>query len=241
MWSGPRNISTAMLRSWGSRHDTVVVDEPLYAHYLLRTGLDHPGRVEVLASQENDWRVVVDQLIGEIPEGRRYYYQKHMAHHLLPNIDRDWIDRLTHGFLIRDPYEMLTSLIKVTPHPTLEDTGLPQQWELFSKLRHESEVAPVVLDAQDVLTDPAGMLRQLCERLELPFEEAMLSWQAGPRNTDGVWAKHWYAAVEASTGFQPYRPKSVSLPPALKPLLNECMKYYERLYEARIRNAANPG
>jgi len=226
MWSGPRNISTAMLRSWGSRSDTVVVDEPLYAHYLLRTGLDH-------------WRVVVERLTGEIPEGRRYYYQKHMAHHLLPNIDREWIDRLTHGFLIRDPHEMLTSLMQVIPHPTLEDTGLPQQWELFSKLRRESGVAPVVLDARDVLADPAGMLRQLCERLEIPFQETMLSWRAGRRKTDGVWARHWYAAAEASTCFQAYRPKDTELPRELKPLLAECMKYYGRLHEARIRNAAN--
>jgi hypothetical protein len=239
MWSGPRNISTAMLRSWGSRGDTVVVDEPLYAHYLLRTGLDHPGRSEILATHENDWRVVVERLTGEIPEGRRYYYQKHMAHHLLPNIDREWIDRLTHGFLIRDPHEMLTSLIQVIPHPTLEDTGLPQQWELFSKLRRESGFAPVVLDARDVLADPAGMLRQLCERLEIPFQETMLSWQAGRRKTDGVWARHWYAAVEASTGFQPYRPKDTELPRELEPLLEECRTFYDRLYKARIRNATN--
>ena len=129
--------------------------------------------------------------------------------------------------------------MQVIPHPTLDDTGLPQQWELFSKLRHESGVAPVVLDAQDVLADPARMLRQLCERLEIPFEESMLSWEAGPRKTDGVWAQHWYAAVEASTGFQPYRPKTVSLPPELEPLLKKCMKYYERLHKVRIRNAAN--
>ncbi|HEX6984335.1 MAG TPA: hypothetical protein VF170_03110, partial [Planctomycetaceae bacterium] len=137
VWSGPRNISTAMMRSWGNRSDTVVVDEPLYAHYLKVTRLPHPGADEVLAHHESDWRKVAEFLTGPVPGGKRIFYQKHMAHHLLPEIGRDWLSRLTHVFLIRDPKEMLTSLMKVLPEPRVEDTGLPQQVELFERVRDE--------------------------------------------------------------------------------------------------------
>jgi hypothetical protein len=191
MWSGPRNISTAMLRSWGERSDTFVCDEPLYAHYLLTTGVEHPGRDEVIASQENDWRRVVEWLTGEIPEGRSVFYQKHMAHHLLPVIGRDWLSNVTSVFLIRNPGEMLTSLIRVTPEVGLNDTGLPRQWELFERQRETTGTAPPVIDSRDVLENPRGVLSALCGALDLPFDEAMLSWAAGPRPTDGVWAKHW--------------------------------------------------
>ena len=235
MWSGPRNISTALLRSWGSRDDAFVVDEPLYAHYLLETGIDHPGRDEVLASQENDWRRVVDRLTGDIPHNKAIFYQKHMAHHLLPNIGREWIGSVTNAFLIRDPREMLTSYMKVVPNPTVEDMGLPQQWELFESVREADGQTPPVIDAKDVLEDPRGMLARLCEALDVPFQESMLSWEAGPRETDGVWAKHWYAAVERSTGFGPYRPKDEELPERLTGMYEECKGYYDKLHAHRLR------
>ena len=234
MWSGPRNISTALMRSWGSRDDTFVCDEPFYAHYLSQTHVDHPGREAVLASQENDWRKVVDYLTGRIPEDKSIFYQKHMAHHLLPGMERDWVRSVSNALLIRDPREVLTSLIRVTPDPAVEDTGLPQQWELFEQLRRETGEPPV-LDAKDVLDDPRGMLTALCAALGVPFREEMLSWEAGPRNTDGIWAPYWYGAVENSTGFGPYRPKPDRVPPRLQAVYDACRVSYDKLYEHRLR------
>jgi len=234
MWSGPRNISTAMMRAWENRSDTVVCDEPLYAHYLRETGIDHPGAEEVIRHHESDWRKVVAGLVGEIPGGKAIYYQKHMAHHLLPMIDRNWLDDVDNCFLIRDPREMLTSLIKNLPHPRIEDTGLPQQIEILEFVRRKSGKMPPVVDARDVLTDPARMLRLLCAALGVPFADTMLSWPAGRRETDGVWAKHWYEAVERSTGFEPYKRKNDELPAELEPLYRACRECYERLYELRL-------
>ena len=235
MWSGPRNISTALLRSWGSRGDTFVCDEPLYAHYLVQTGVAHPGRDEVIASQENDWRRVVSWLTGEVPGGKSVFYQKHMAHHLLPDMGREWISKVTCAFLIRNPGEMLTSLIRVTPDAGLDDTGLPRQWELFERQREHTGVIPPVIDSRDVLENPRGVLSALCNALELPFDDDMLSWEPGPRDTDGVWAKYWYDAVEKSTGFAPYRPKDDTVPDHLSGTLAECQQYYDRLYPHRIQ------
>ncbi|HEY6564461.1 MAG TPA: hypothetical protein VIY86_08195, partial [Pirellulaceae bacterium] len=162
MWSGPRNISTALLRSWGHRGDTVVCDEPLYAHYLEVTGKDHPGRAETLAHHDRDWRSVTTWLTGPVPDGRSIFYQKHMAHHLLPSIDRGWIGILRNAFLIRHPQEMLTSLMRHIPEPEPEDTGLPQQVQLVEQLRAQTGAAPIIIDARDVLERPEPMLRTLC-------------------------------------------------------------------------------
>jgi hypothetical protein len=235
MWSGPRNISTAMLRSFGGRPDTAVTDEPLYAHYLQATGIGHPGRAEVLASQSTDWREVAAMLTGPIPGGRAIWYQKHMAHHLLPMIGRDWLDRLTHAFLIREPDEMLASLVKTYPDAGLADTGLQQQCEIFDRVADRLGHAPPVVLASDVLKDPRVMLTKLCAALGIAFLPQMLAWEPGRRPTDGVWAPHWYAAVEASTGFEPWHPKSVVLPPALRRLLDECRPWYEKLYALRLQ------
>lgn len=254
MWSGPRNISTAMMRAWENRPDTVVCDEPLYAHYLLHTGNDHPGRREVIAACETDWRAVVAALVGPVPRrpGRRFvdeadfaaddarageagiYYQKHMSHHLLPHIERGWLAQLTHAFLIREPREMLTSLIRNLTCPRLEDTGLPQQVELVRYVEEQAGRPPPIVDARDVLEDPRRMLTLLCEALDVPFSEAMLSWPPGRRTSDGVWAPHWYAAVERSTGFEPYRPKPEQLPPTFRGLLDECERCYGWLYARRL-------
>ena len=238
MWSGPRNISTALMRSWGNRSDTVVCDEPLYAHYLAQTGADHPGREEIVAHHETDWRKVADWLTGPIPDGKTIFYQKHMGHHLLEGIGRDWLSELTHCFLIRDPEEMLTSLIKITPQPTVFDTALPQQVELFRMLRDRTGRSAPVLDSRDVLDDPRGILSALCERLGVPFEEAMLHWPAGPRESDGIWAEHWYGQVNTSTGFRTYRPKNEAVPDSLQPVLEQCRPLYEELFQHRIPRAA---
>lgn len=237
MWSGPRNISTAMMRSWEQRHDTIVCDEPFYAFYLKATGVDHPGRDEVIAHHESDWRKVVYRLIGPMEEAadRRVFYQKHMAHHLLPEIERDWLARLTHCFLIREPREMLASLLRVWPRAGLADTGLPQQWELFEREAERIGSAPPVVDARDVLTDPRRTLGLLCERLGLPFHDAMLCWPPGRRATDGVWARYWYDAVEKSTGFEPHRPRKCDLGKEYASLLEECHRIYEKLSRYCIR------
>ena len=234
MWSGPRNISTAMMRSFGSRPDTAVSDEPLYAHYLLVTGTLHPGRDQVIAAHETDWHKVTRALISAVPDGRAIWYQKHMAHHLLPNIGRDWLDRLTHAFLIREPEEMLASLLRTYPQAVLADTGLPQQWEIFQRVADRMGSAPPVIVASDVLRDPPALLARLCEALGIAFLPAMLAWAPGRRATDGVWAPHWYAAVETSTGFGPWRPKAVAIPASHRPLLVDCQRWYQKLYRHRL-------
>jgi hypothetical protein len=228
MWSGPRNLSTALMRSFGNRADCTVVDEPLYGAYLAATGLDHPGREEVIASQPTDWRVVCADLTSG-PVATDLQYQKHMAHHLLPDIDREGLAGLHHAFLVRDPERVLTSYAKVREEPTLEDLGLPQQVELFERYG-----GPVV-DAADVLRDPRATLTALCAALGIGFDEAMLAWPAGPRETDGVWAPYWYAGVESSTGFAPYSPGSGDpLPDRLQPLLEKCRPYYEAVAAYRL-------
>ena len=234
MWSGPRNISTALMRSWGNRPDTFVTDEPLYAFYLDRTGLLHPGAKEIIASQPTDWREVAKWLTGPIPEGRTVWYQKHMAHHLLPEVERGWLAGLSHCFLIRDPAEMLTSLLHVLPEPTLADTGLPQQVELFDWVRATTGRIPPVLDSRDVLQDPRKHLEALCGNVGILFTDEMLHWPAGPRPTDGVWAKYWYASVERSTGFEPYRAKQEAVPDRFAVLLSECQSLYDRLWAYRL-------
>jgi hypothetical protein len=235
MWSGPRNISTALMRAWGNRPDTAVCDEPLYAHYLLRTGAPHPGADEVVRHHEADWRKVVDWLAaGPAPGGKPVFYQKHMAHHLLPEIDRGWLDRVTNVFLIREPREVITSFVRIAGTPRLEDTGFPQQLEIFEHVRQTTGRTPPVIDARDVLEDPPRLLRLLCEALDVEFTEAMLSWPAGPRATDGVWAKHWYDAVVQTTGFQPYRPKDAPVPPPLHPLLDRANELYAQLHACRL-------
>jgi hypothetical protein len=229
MWSGPRNISTAMMRAWENRPGCVVVDEPFYAYYLHRTGLDHPGRDDVLRSQPTDWRVVAHEMTsGALPDGVSVQYQKHMAHHLLAEVDRSALAGLRHTFLIRDPAQVLVSYAKVRGQPTLEDLGLPQQVELYERF------GGPVLDAADVLRDPEGMLRRLCDTLGVPFEAAMLSWPAGPRDSDGVWARHWYAKVWESTGFAPYQPSREPVPDRLRSLLDRCRPYYETLATHRV-------
>ncbi len=234
MWSGPRNISTAFLRSWGNRPDTYVTDEPLYAHYLSVHPVDHPGVAEIVASGETDWRKVVAWLTGPIPEGKTVWYQKHMAHHLLPEIESDWLDELTNCLLVREPKEMLTSLLAVMPNPSLEDTGLPQQLTLLDRIRERTGVLPPVVDAREVLMDPAGVLSRLCETLGIEFFDGMLEWPAGPRETDGIWAKHWYGNVERSTRFAPYKPKNEPVPEDFSSLLRECEAIYEEIHPHRL-------
>jgi len=234
MWSGPRNISTAMMRSWGNRPDTFVCDEPLYAHYLHTTGLDHPGAEEVIADGETDWQKVTNWLTGPIPEGKAIFYQKHMTHHLLPHRERDWLGALTHCFLIRHPGEVITSYLKKSHDPTTEDLGFVQQAEIYDWVQARTGAPPPVLDARDVLNHPEAMLRKLCAALGVEFTPAMLSWEPGLRATDGIWAKHWYPEVETSTGFRPPRAEIAPVPERLRGVYQQCLKVYERLHAHRL-------
>ena len=239
MWSGPRNISTAMLRAWENRPDTVVTDEPLYAYYLQASGADHPGRAAVIAAGETDPAAVATALTGPVPDGRPVWYQKHMCHHLLPQLELDWLGQLTHGFLIRRPAEVLASYVRTRANPTADDLGYARQAALFERVAQRTGTAPPVIDAADVLADPRRLLTELCAALGVTFSDRMLSWPAGRRATDGVWAKYWYANVERSTGFLPYRPKATDLPARLRALVDACEPYYQALYRHRLGRQHN--
>ena len=224
-----------MMRAWDSRGDTFVCDEPFYAHYLAVSDVEHPGREEIIDTGDIDWRRVAEWLAGPVPGNRRIFYQKHMAHHLLPGMSGPWLDRLRHAFLLRDPEEMLISLARVMDRPGLMDTGLPQQVELFERVRGSSPgETPPVIDAHDVLENPAALLRKLCTELKVEFRVSMLSWNPGSRATDGVWSRFWYASVEASTEFRPYAPPNEPLPSSLSDLERECRRYYDELYSHRL-------
>lgn len=232
LWSGPRNVSTALLYSFAQRDDTRVVDEPLYGHYLLVSGAEHPGREEVLAAMETDGeRVVREVILG--PCDRPVLFLKQMAHHLL-ELDRGFLAETRNALLIRDPAEVLRSLVHQIPEPSLRDTGLPDQVRLLDDLEALGQ-EPLVIDSRELLLDPPAILAELCRGLGIPSQEAMLSWPAGPRPEDGVWAPHWYHNVHRSTGFAPYRPKTGPFPERLEPLLEECRPLYARLWRRALK------
>ena len=235
MWSGPRNISTAMMRAWENRGDCTVIDEPLYAHYLARTGLDHPGREQVIAAGESDWQKVAALLTGPVPGGKPIFYQKHMTHHLLPDIERSWLGQLTHVFLIRDPREVLASYIKSRPTVTAEDIGLTQELEIFEYLRTLGQRNPPVIDAGEFLATPEAQLRALCALLGIEFTSRMLHWPPGPRASDGVWAPYWYDKVLASSGFGPRHAPQPRVPAEYRSLIDAVLPAFETLFARRLR------
>lgn len=200
MWSGPRNLSTAMMYSFGARPDFAVVDEPFYAAYLAQTGLDHPMGDAIIASQPTDPAQVVDRLLGPIPDGKPHFYQKHMSQHMIPGIPRDWITDVVNVFLIRHPSRVAASFSAKYENPTLPEIGFTQQVDLYDQL-NAAGARPVVIDSHDIREDPETMLRRLCDVIGLEWDPAMLSWPAGGHKSDGVWAAHWYGSVHASTGF----------------------------------------
>ncbi len=236
VWSGPRNISTAMMRAWENRPDTVVVDEPLYAAYLARTGLPHPAREEVIASQPTDVATAVAGLSEPLPPGRRVHYTKHMAHHVDRDMDLSWTLGFRNVLLVRDPAEVVASYVRAreTVDFDPEDIGLPQQARLLDLWEEHGVEVPVV-DAGDFLRAPEAHLRWLCDWLGIPFTERMLSWPAGPRDSDGVWAPHWYDAVWKSTGFQPWRPREISLSEHDAAVAQACRPIYDALRARRLQ------
>ena len=235
MWSGPRNISTAMMRSFGNRPDCAVVDEPFYAAYLAASRLDHPMREEVLASQPQDWGAVV---AGLNALGGPVVYEKHMTHHMLPGVDLGWAADRANAFLIRDPAEVLASYTVKRAEVTLDDIGVVRQRELFDREADRLGHAPPVLRGADVLTDPRGMLSALCAAVGIRFDEAMLSWPAGRRESDGVWAPAWYDAVERSTGFEtPPEKAPPQLSDDLRRIADQARPHYELLLSHRLSPA----
>jgi hypothetical protein len=227
MWSGPRTISTALMRAWENRPDTTVVDEPFYACYLATTGIEHPGRDDILAAQSRNWREVAAELTaGDVTTA--IHYQKQMTHHMTPDIDLGALEGLLHAHLIRDPARLIASYARVRAEPTAEDLGLDRQLELYERF------GGPVIDADDVLHDPRGVLGALCAALGVPWDERMLAWPAGPRDTDGVWAPHWYASVRASTGFGPPPAAEPAVPSRLEGLLDACRGPYATMAAHRL-------
>jgi hypothetical protein len=234
MWSGPRNISTAMMRAFENRADTVVVDEPLYASYLARTGIDHPSREAVIASQRIELTEVVAELSAPLPRGCQVHYAKHMAHHVSRDLELDWTLRFSNVLLIRDPVEVVASYVRARATCEPDDIGLRQQeWLLALWDEHGIEVP--IIDATDFLRAPEAYLRWLCDWLGIPFTGRMLSWPPGPRESDGVWAPHWYAAVWSSTGFQPWRERDTALSEHDSAVAEACRPVYAALHDRRVR------
>jgi hypothetical protein len=234
MWSGPRNLSTAMMRSFGSRADTFVSDEPFYGAFLKDSGADHPMREEVVAAMDCDWRSVMDALRGSPPGGEPVWYQKHMWHHMVGPIGYEEFAGFTHAFLIREPERMIASYLHKRESAAFEDFGLERQAEFFEREADRLGKAPPVVDARDVLANPETVLSRLCGALAIPWDHRMLAWGPGPRSTDGPWASHWYATVEASSGFGPPETDPVDLPDDARRLAQRCRPYYERLAAHRI-------
>ncbi|MEZ5470720.1 MAG: hypothetical protein R3E90_02995 [Marinicella sp.] len=238
MWSGPRNISTAMMRSWENRQDTVVVDEPLYGPYLATTGKKHAMYAEIIEHQGKDWRPIVKHLTQELPEyaseNTSIYYQKHMSHHLTNDIELDFVDQLRNAFLLRHPNDVLSSYLRKHPRATPEDLGFPQQVKLFNRIVERTGQTPPILESKDILMAPETMLTKLCNALNVNFDVAMLSWPKGYRDSDGIWAEHWYNKVIESTGFAEYKPKQNQLTPAEQRIADQCLPFYEKLLEHKL-------
>ncbi|MGB3339696.1 MAG: hypothetical protein WBA73_21145 [Devosia sp.] len=229
MWSGPRNLSTAMMRAFSSRPDCAVSDEPFYAAYLARSGVVHPMQDEVLASQPQDPHQVAADMLGPVPSGKPVWYQKHMAHHMIDGVQLDWMDGVTNVFLLRSPERVLASYAQKREDVTLRDIGFAEQAMLFDRVADRLGHAPPVVDSEAVRRDPRGTLTALCVAIDLPFTEAMLSWPKGQHPDDGVWAPHWYGAIFDSIGFAPPDEKSVTLPDHLLAIADQARPFYERM------------
>ena len=234
MWSGPRNISTAMMRAWENRPDTEVVDEPFYACYLKATHLEHPLLNQVLESQSSDWKTVVAQLSEERfkPE-TKIQYQKQMSHHMVEGFDAQWFSSLNNIFLIRHPEKVLASYAKKRQDVTANDLGYETLYRLYDQVSSAADGA-LIIDSDDVLNHPEKILTAVCKHLDIPFYSQMLCWPVGSRDTDGVWAKHWYNNVKKSTGFQIQKDREIRLSSEQQKIVNQCLPFFQRLYERRL-------
>ncbi len=235
MWSGPRNISTAMMRSFDNRNDTAVLDEPFYAHYLKKTGINHPGRESIINSQSCKWDDILKMCVGPIPEGKPLWYQKHMAQHNLEGCDISWISNVKNCILIRDPKFVIQSYSKQLPINGEWQLGYKQQLEIMQYLEKNEGISPPILDAKDILLNPERLLKILCNKIGINFSKNMLSWAKGSRASDGIWGKYWYKSVNKSTGFIPYKNNNIKLDKELTTIYNKCMESYMAMYEKRIK------
>jgi hypothetical protein len=235
MWSGPRNISTAMMYAFGNRTDCAAWDEPFYAFSLVHHGNDHPMRAEIIAANDSDWNSLVAKCLAGPPPDKRIFYQKHMTHHMLPGFDRSWIHKVTNAFLIRAPERVLASYTQKWGDVSLRDIGFVEQAEIFDMVADKLGHAPPVVDADDVLENPRGMLELLCRACSIPFDLAMLKWKPGPKPFDGVWAPHWYNAVWKSSGLEP-KPRTAAppLPDELARIAGAALPYYGKLRLHRL-------
>ncbi len=229
MWSGPRNLSTAMMYAFAARGDCAVWDEPFYAAYLAATGIDHPMRAEIIASHDPDPARVAATCTAAPAGGAALFYQKHMTLHMIPGFNRGFLRACTNVFLIRHPARVVASYAKKREGPTLADIGFVQQADLFDQVAGWLGRAPLVIDSADIRADPGGALGRLCAALGIPFTDRMLHWPAGPKPFDGVWAPHWYGAVHASTGFEDPEGPLPDLPPAYAALVEQALPHYDRL------------
>jgi len=228
MWSGPRNLSTAMMYAFGNRADFAVWDEPFYAPYLKATGADHPMRDEITATHETDPGVVAKRCLDTIPAQKPHFYMKHMPHHMIDAFPLDWAKDCINIHLIRHPARVIASYGAKRDEMTFEDIGFAQQATLFDK------IGGLVIDSSDIRTDPERMLRKLCYEIDLTFDPAMLSWRAGPRDADGVWARHWYNAVHQSTGFAGAEGPLPKLDDTQEKMRHLAMPHYEKLAERKL-------
>ncbi|MCU0827871.1 MAG: HAD family hydrolase [Tabrizicola sp.] len=229
MWSGPRNLSTALMYSFAARPDCAATDEPFYAAYLAATGIDHPMCAEVIASQSTDPAKVAAFCTGPNPEGKLLWYQKHMTLHMIPDFDRGFLRGLTNAFLIRHPARVIASYTRKRESPTLADIGYVQQAELFDQVAQMTGTAPPVISAEAIRANPRAALTRLCAALGIAFTDAMLSWPPGPKPQDGVWAPHWYNAVHKSTGFEDPEGPLPNLPPEAQGLADLALPHFDRL------------
>ena len=234
MWSGPRNISTAMMYSFDNRPDCYATDEPLYANFLKNTEIEHPDAEKVIECYDTNLDSIVDRLTGPIPDGKQIWYQKHMCHHVERDSELSWIDGLSNCFLIRDPREVLLSLSKITDVVDLWVTGLPQQMRILGHVVDKTGENPPIIDARDILENPVGVLSSLCEIIGIRFREEMVSWKPGPRDCDGIWAKHWYSSVWKSSGFSLPHPREGQLKREYLNILGEAEEMYDELWSRRL-------
>ncbi len=233
MWSGPRNISTALMRSFENRDDTFVTDEPLYGYYLKQTKIDHPMKNEIINSSDTNWKSISKFLTGDIPKNKSIWYQKHMAQHNIFISDMSWICELNNCFLIRNPKDVIKSYIKKLQLNSSHQLGFLQQFNLFNFLE-EKGCDIIIIDSIDLLINPQNILKLLCNRLNIPFTNKMLNWPKGIRSSDGIWGKHWYNNVINTTGFKSYIDNNQKLPKKYHNIYHECIDYYQYLYEKRI-------
>ena len=234
MWSGPRNVSTALMRSFENRSDCFVSDEPFYSYFLHKTELEHPLRDKIIKSGLIDYNKIIKYITGSIPSSKNIWYQKHMAHHILPGANINWIKNMKNSLLIRHPSDVILSYSKKNEINSIQQLGYLQQIDIYKMLTQKIGASPIVIDAQDLLREPRKMLIEICKKSKIKFDEKMLSWPPGARKTDGIWGKHWYKKVEASTGFKSYIKTNRIIPSKYQGLYDECIKYYDFLYQNRV-------